>query len=190
MSTIKPSGAVVVSRKVKRESNGGINRVLRSIIRSEWEGGETAVDLANRHGVTTRTIFRWKTEEKWDRENGGTDHILEYARAAIAKKTEECKMEVHLAIGDIINRQKATSAILSRMLEETLAQATAYPESKPAKQLHTIKIATEIARNIQLMERKAWGLDDEVKKKDNTAIYDILTETTELVALQGDGNSE
>lgn len=190
MSAVKPNGAVSITRRVRRETDGGINRVLRSIIRSEWEGGETATDIARRHGVTTRTICRWKTLEKWERSEGASDHILEYARAEIAKKTEECKMEVHLAIGDIINRQKATSAILFQMLEETLAKATAYPESKPAKQLHTIKIATEIARNIQLMERKAWGLDDEVKKKDNTAIYEILTEAPDVTPLQGQVDSE
>ena len=190
MSIIKPNGAVAIARKVKRESDGCINRVLKSIIRSEWENGETAADLSRRHGVTTRTISRWKSAEKWDRTNSGPDHLLDLARAEIAKKAEETKMEVHLAIEDVIVRQKATSAILSQMLEETLARASAYPESKPAKLLHTIKIATEIARNIQLMERKVWGLDNEAKREGKTAIYDILSETNELVALQGDGNSE
>ena len=190
MSTYKPSGAVRISRKVKRDSNGGVNYVLRSIIRSEWEGGESAVNLSKRHGVTTRTISRWKKEDEWSREHSGPDHILEYARAEIAKKTQESKMEVHLAISDVINRQKATSAILSQMLEETLARASAYPEAQPAKQLYTIKIATEIARNIQLMERKVWGLDDETKKKANTAIYDIISETSKLVPLQTNDDSE
>tara|TARA_Y100000593_G_scaffold81320_1_gene152113 strand:+ start:112 stop:684 length:573 start_codon:yes stop_codon:yes gene_type:complete len=190
MSVVKPNGAVTIARKVKRESDGGINRVLKSIIRSEWENGESAVDLSRRHGVTTRTISRWKAAEKWDRTNSGPDHLLEYARAEIAKKTEQTKMEVHLAIEDVIVRQKATSAILSQMLEETLARASAYPESKPAKQLHTIKIATEIARNIQLMERKVWNLDNETKKETNTAIFDVLSETTKLAALQTDDDSE
>tara|TARA_R100000322_G_scaffold88880_1_gene55261 strand:+ start:305 stop:877 length:573 start_codon:yes stop_codon:yes gene_type:complete len=190
MTAIKPNGAVTIARKIKRESDGGINRVLKSIIRSEWENGETATDLARRHGVTTRTISRWKAAEKWDRSNSGPDHLLDYARAEIAKKTEQTKMEVHLAIEDVIVRQKATSAILSQMLEETLARAQAYPESQPAKQLHTIKVATEIARNIQLMERKVWNLDNETQKADKTAIFDILSETTELVTLQSDDNSE
>ena len=190
MSTHHPKGAVRIARRVKREKDGSINRVLKSIIRSEWENGETSADLAKRHGVTTRTIYRWKQAEGWDRSNSGPDHLLDYARAEIAKKTEQCRMEVHLAIEDVINRQKATSAILSQMLEETLAKASAYPESKPAKQLHTIKIATEIARNIQLMERKVWGLDGEVKKKNKTEIFDIISEATEVVALQNPEDSE
>ena len=190
MSTQQPKGAVKISRRVKRERDGSINRVLKSIILSEWENGETAADLSRRHGVTTRTIYRWKEAEGWDRSNSGPDHLLEYARAEIAKKTEQCRMEVHLAIEDVITRQKATSAILFQMLEQTLAKASAYPESKPAKQLHTIKIATEIARNIQLMERKVWNLDNETQKKSKTEIFDILNETTEVVALQNSDDSE
>ena len=190
MTVKKPNGAVSIRRKVKRGNDGKINHVLRSIIRAEWENGENAVDLSRRHGVTTRTISRWKKSEQWSREDSSPDRLLEYARAEIAKKTEQTKMEIHLAIEDVIVRQKATSAILSQMLEETLARARAYPESKPAKQLYTIKVATEIARNIQLMERKVWGLDNEVKKKDNTAIYDIISETTELVPLQTNDDSE
>tara|TARA_R110000823_G_scaffold206898_2_gene337593 strand:+ start:1359 stop:1931 length:573 start_codon:yes stop_codon:yes gene_type:complete len=190
MSAKKPNGAVSVRRKVKRGDDGSINHVLRSIIRAEWENGENAVDLSRRHGVTTRTISRWKKSERWSRDDASPDKLLEYARAEITKKTEHTKLEVHLAIEDVIVRQKATSAILSQMLEETLARASAYPEAQPAKQLYTIKIATEIARNIQLMERKVWGLDEEVKKKDNTAIYDIISETSKLVPLQTNDDSE
>ena len=191
----KPSGGVSITRAVKREKDGSVNRVLRAIIRSEWEGGETAADLSRRHGVTTRTISRWREADEWSRENNpGPDSILEYAKAAIAKQTEECRMEVHLAIEDVIVRQKSVSAVLSQMLEETLASAKAFPESKPAKQLHTIKIATEIARNIQLMERKVWGLDTVVKSKSTTEIYDIISETSErtvdLVALPSSDDSE
>ena len=59
------------------------------------------------------------------------------------------------------------------MLNEAMAKAMAYPHQDSFRQLLIIKVATEVARNIQMMDRKTWGLDD----KSNTrvsGIYEVL----------------
>lgn len=60
-----------------------------------------------------------------------------------------------------------------------MARALAYPHEDSFRQLLIIKVATEVARNIQMMDRKTWGLDD--KQVKTSAIYEVLTDMEDKV---------
>jgi PIN domain nuclease of toxin-antitoxin system len=173
---IVPEGHVTAGKKViKREAHGAINGVLRSIIQAEWESGETVAALAKRHGITARTIHRWKNDDNWERSADGTSTaILEHARAEIRRKVERSKIEVTAAIEDVVASHKAATQTLNSMMQEAMSRALAYPHKDPFRQLLIVKVASEVARNIQMMDRKTWGID-ESKTKTTTEIFDVLT---------------
>ena len=54
-----------------------------------------------------------------------------------------------------------------------MSRAIAYPNEDPFKQMLVIKVGSEIARNIQMLQNKAWGLDSKTKTS-ATAIYEVL----------------
>ena len=182
---IVPEGHVTAGKKaIKREAHGAINGVLRSIIQAEWESGETVSALAKRHGITARTIHRWKNDNSWERSADGTSTaILEHARAEIRRKVERSKVEVTAAIEDVVASHKAATQTLNAMMQEALSRALAYPHKDPFRQLLTIKVATEVARNIQMMDRKTWNIDDS-KTKTTTEIFDVLTTMESTVERQ------
>lgn len=191
--TIVPSGHVPAGKRiVKKEAHGAINGILRSIIQAEWESGETVKVLADRHGITARTIHRWKGKYGWERSVDGTSSaILEHARAEIRRKVEQSKVEVTAAIEDVIARHKATTETLSQMLYEAMGRASAYPHKDPFRQMLIIKVASEVSKNIQSMDRKTWSIDDS-KTKTTTEIFDVLTtmeSTVERQALAADKSS-
>tara|TARA_Y100000592_G_C5449210_1_gene307775 strand:- start:23 stop:262 length:240 start_codon:yes stop_codon:yes gene_type:complete len=66
------------------------------------------------------------------------------------------------------------------MLQEAMCKALAYPHEDSFRQLLIIKVATEVARNIQMMDRKTWGLDDKSNTK-TTALYEVLNNMEETV---------
>ena len=173
---IVPSGHVPAGKRiVKKEAHGAINGILRSIIQAEWESGETVKLLASRHDVTARTIHRWKTKHGWERSVDGTSSaILEHARAEIRRKVEQSKVEVTAAIEDVVARHKATSETLGQMLYEAMGRASAYPHKDPFRQMLIIKVASEVSKNLQSMDRKTWSIDDS-KTKTTTEIFDVLT---------------
>jgi len=174
--TIVPKGHVPAGKRiVQKEAHGAINSVLRSIIQAEYESGETVKLLAQRHGVTARTIHRWKSKHNWERSSDGTSSaILEHARAEIRRKVEQSKIEVTAAIEDVVARHKATTETLGQMLYEAMGRASAYPHKDPFRQMLIIKVATEVSKNIQSMDRKTWNIDDS-KTKTTTEIFDVLT---------------
>ena len=108
-----------------------------------------------------------------------TDFILEKARDLIREKRELAATEAEAAIDGVIASQKATSRSLHAMLEDAMARALAYPHEDSFRQLLIIKVATEVARNIQMMDRKTWGLDD--KQVKTSAIYEVLTDMEDKV---------
>ena len=188
--SIVPAGHIPAGKRiVQKEAHGAINGVLRSIIQAEWESGETVKLLAERHGVTARTIHRWKTKYNWERSADGTSSaILEHARAEIRRKVEQSKVEVTAAIEDVMARHKATTETLGQMLYEAMGRASAYPHKDPFRQMLIIKVASEISKNIQAMDRKTWNID-ESKTKTTTEIFDVLTtmeSTVERQALAAD----
>lgn len=98
----------------------------------------------------------------------------------IQQRAETATVEVEAAIDEVINAQKATSRSLRDMLGDAMARALAFPHDDPFRQLLVIKVASEVARNIQMMDRKTWGLDDGSHKK-QTAIFEVLTDMEDKV---------
>jgi hypothetical protein len=174
--TIVPNGHIPAGKRIlQKEAHGAISSILRSIIQAEWESGEPVKTLSGRHDVTARTIHRWKNKFGWERSADGTSSaILEHARAEIRRKVEQSKVEVTAAIEDVIARHKATSETLGQMLYEAMGRASAYPHRDPFRQMLIIKVASEVSKNIQSMDRKTWSIDDS-KTKTTTEIFDVLT---------------
>ena len=69
------------------------------------------------------------------------------------------------------------------MLSEAMGRATAYPHRDPFRQMLIIKVATEIAKNIQAIDRKTWGLDH-TKTTTTTAIFDVLSSMEDNVSVE------
>ena len=79
-----PVGLVPTSGRIRKERHGAINSTLRAVIRAEWESGESATQLARRHGVTSRTIQRWISKHEWERSaEDAPSAILQHARREI-----------------------------------------------------------------------------------------------------------
>ncbi len=99
--------------------------------------------------------------------------VLDRARRAIQQQVEDSGEEAEAEIQRVLKEQKGTSRVLSEMLAEAMSRAAAYPNEDPFKQMLVIKVGTEIARNIQMIQNKAWGLDNK-SKTSATAIYEVL----------------
>lgn len=172
------------------EGKGLYGKTLRSIVRAEWEAGETMRVLSKRHGMTARTIERWRHRYKWDRDStDAASAILQFARAEIRRKVELQKVEVETNLSDILIRHKAASATLMDMLGEAMTRAMAYPHKDPFRQMLIIKVATEVARNVQLMDRKTYRLDDGAgTTKTTTAIFEVLDRVEDAVVVAPGGD--
>tara|TARA_R110002020_G_scaffold13231_9_gene47734 strand:+ start:596 stop:1240 length:645 start_codon:yes stop_codon:yes gene_type:complete len=183
----QPVGLVPLNERLPRGPRGTVHRDLKALIRAEYESGETIKGLAERHGVTARTIHRWKLEERWERSAElASDIILERARGVIRQKVESTEVEVTAAVEGVIARHKAATETLTEMTQEALARAMAYPNEDPFKQLLVIKVASEVIRNVSALDRKTWGLEDRVRTS-TTAIYDVLSnmeQSAEVKALR------
>ena len=145
--------------------------------------------LAERHDVTARTIFRWKEKYNWvrDPEGSGTSSaILAHARAEIRRKVEMQKVEVETAFTDVMVRHKAATATLTDMLHEAMGRALAYPHKDPFRQMLVIKVASEVAKNIQIMDRKTYEMDDNKTKTTTTAIFEVLDTMEDRVEAKAD----
>ena len=176
-----PAGAI---KKVPKEAHGRVHKTVRSIIRAEWESGESAALLAKRHGISSRSISRWISKEGWTRSADDTPSaILQHARREIQRKVETAKVEATAAIEDVLAEHKGASHTLKALLHEATSRALAYPHKDPFRQLLTIKVASEVARNIQAMDRKTWGFDEN-KTKTTTQIFDVLSTMEEKVERQ------
>lgn len=89
-----------------------------AVVRAEWESGSTVGSLAEKHNLSSRTIHRWKTKEKWKKDPEQLkDYVLEKARAVVQAKVAEASEEAEAAIELVVARQKATSATLAEMLQ-------------------------------------------------------------------------
>lgn len=176
-----PAGEI---RRVPKEAHGRVHKTVRSIIRAEWESGESATLLAKRHNVSTRSITRWISKENWTRSaDDAPSAILQHARREIQRKVETAKVEATAAIEDVLAEHKGASHTLKALLHEATSRALAYPHKDPFRQLLTIKVASEVARNIQAMDRKTWGFDEN-KTKTTTQIFDVLSTMGEKVERQ------
>ena len=169
-----PKGMEPLGKTMPKGSRGRTNEDLMGLIRAEWESGHSAESLAAKHGLSSRTIHRWKTKENWERNPDQLkDFVLTKARQAIEAKVALASEEAEAAIEGVIAQQKATTRTLADMLNEAMAKAMAYPHQDSFRQLLIIKVATEVARNIQMMDRKTWGLDDKSNTK-VSGIYEVL----------------
>tara|TARA_R110002020_G_scaffold202722_1_gene405812 strand:- start:3692 stop:4051 length:360 start_codon:yes stop_codon:yes gene_type:complete len=99
--------------------------------------------------------------------------VLDRARRSIQQQVAEAGEEAEAEIGLVVKEQKGISRMLSQMLGEAMSRAIAYPNEDPFKQMLVIKVGSEIARNIQMLQNKAWGLDSKTKTS-ATAIYEVL----------------
>ena len=169
-----------LNERLPKGPGGRIHPELRAMIQAEYESGEKVATLAVRHGVTERTIHRWKESGDWQRSTRLTsDAILERARGVIEQKIQTSEIEVTAEVEGVLARHKAATSTLMEMMNEALARAMAYPNEDPFKQLLVIKVASEIVKNVSFLDRKTWGLDDRAKTS-TTAIYEVLSgmETT------------
>ena len=179
-----PVGLVPTSHRIRKERHGAINRTLRAVIRAEWESGETATKLAERHGVNARSIYRWIQKDGWERSNeDAPSAILQHARREIKRKVEDAKIEATAAVEAVLASHKGSSETLKSMLNEAMGRALAYPHQDPFRQMLIIKVATEIAKNIQAIDRKTWGLDH-TKTTTTTAIFDVLSSMEDNVSVE------
>tara|TARA_R110002051_G_scaffold15110_6_gene47736 strand:- start:14656 stop:15375 length:720 start_codon:yes stop_codon:yes gene_type:complete len=176
-----PEGAL---RRVPKEAHGRVHKTVRSIIRAEWESGESSSLLAKRHGISSRSISRWIAREEWERSaDDAPSAILQHARREIQRKVETARVEATAAIEDVLSEHKGTSHVLKSLLHEATSRALAYPHKDPFRQLLAIKVASEVAKNIQSMDRKTWGFDEN-KTKTTTQIFDVLSTMGEKVERQ------
>jgi transcriptional regulator GlxA family with amidase domain len=176
-----PRGMMSLGERLPRGPRGTASPELMAVVRAEWESGSTVESLAEKHSLSSRTIHRWKTKEKWKKDPEQLkDYVLEKARAVVQAKVVEASEEAEAAIELVVARQKATSSTLAEMLQEAMSKALAYPHEDSFRQLLIIKVATEVARNIQMMDRKTWGLDDKSNTK-TTALYEVLNNMEETV---------
>tara|TARA_R110002050_G_scaffold174854_3_gene307759 strand:+ start:4127 stop:4756 length:630 start_codon:yes stop_codon:yes gene_type:complete len=179
-----PVGLVPTSGRIRKERHGAINSTLRAVIRAEWESGESATQLARRHGVTSRTIQRWISKHEWERSaEDAPSAILQHARREIKRKVEDAKIEATAAVESVLASHKGSSETLKSMLSEAMGRALAYPNQDPFRQMLIIKVATEIAKNIQAIDRKTWGLDH-TKTTTTTAIFDVLSSMEDNVSVE------
>lgn len=179
-----PVGLVPTSHRIRKERHGAINRTLRAIIRAEWESGESIKKLSERHGVTSRSIHRWIKKEEWQRSNeDAPSAILQHARREIKRKVEDAKVEATAAVETVLASHKGASEALKDMLNEAMSRALAYPHQDPFRQMLIIKVASEITKNIQAIDRKTWGLDH-TKTTTTTAIFDVLSSMEDNVSVE------
>lgn len=169
-----PSDLAPLSQRMPKGPKGKMNEQVMAIIRAEYESGTNIEALAQRHGMSARTIHRWKKKEEWERNPEVlTDMILQKARQSIEQKAQNLSQIAEADVERVIQSHRAASKVLQDLLTETLAKVLAYPHEDPFRQLLTIKVGTEVARNIQMMDRKSWGLEDRAKGS-TTAIYELL----------------
>lgn len=179
-----PAGLVPMNKRTRKEKHGAINRTLRAVMRAEWEAGESTATLAKRHGVTDRTIYRWIKKHEWERSVDDTPSaILQHARREIQRKVESARVEATAAVEDVLASHKGASEVLKNLLQEAMSRALAYPHNDPFRQLLIVKIASEVTKNIQAIDRKTWGLDH-TKTVSQTEIYDVLTSMEDDVSVE------
>lgn len=125
--------------------------------------------------------------EQWDRDpEASVEVVLDRARRTIRSHVENAGSDAEAEIQKVLREQKGASRMLSEMLGEAMSRAAAYPNEDPFKQMLVIKVGSEIARNIQMIQNKAWGLDNKKTSK-ATAIYEVLQtmeDTSERKALR------
>ena len=101
----------------------------------------------------------------------------------LRRKVEDAKIEATAAVESVLASHKGSSETLKSMLSEAMGRALAYPNQDPFRQMLIIKVATEIAKNIQAIDRKTWGLDH-TKTTTTTAIFDVLSSMEDNVSVE------
>jgi len=126
--------------------------------RAEWESGAAMTTVAKKHNVSRATLYRAK-------------EVLE-AREADAIEELEAHVET------VITRHRELSDKLHGMVQDAFNRVEADPEPEPFKQAMSVKICSELLRNLVNENSKIYGL---APPKAQAAVVSKPTKLSELL---------
>lgn len=127
--------------------------------RAEWESGTNMTTVAKKHNVSRATLYRNKDEQGWIRQDRiKADALYERAKEVIEARENDALEELEAHVESVIKRQRGLADELYGMVKDAFDRVQAQPETETFKQAMSVKICSELLRNLVNENSKIYGL--------------------------------
>ena len=127
--------------------------------RAEWESGVKMTTVAKKHGVSRATLYRRKEDEGWSRsDTAKAEALYERAKEVIESRELEALEELEAHIGTVVSRQRHLADNLHAMVKNAFDRVEKEPQSNAFKYAMSVKICSELLRNLVNENSKIYGL--------------------------------
>ncbi len=147
--------------------------------RAEWESGAAMTAVAKKHNVSRATLYRAKDEQAWVRtDQVKADKLYERAKEVLEAREADAIEELEAHVEAVITRHRELSDKLHGMVQDAFNRVEADPEPEPFKQAMSVKICSELLRNLVNENSKIYGL---APPKAQAAVVSKPTKLSELL---------
>tara|TARA_R110000751_G_scaffold48307_1_gene107709 strand:+ start:767 stop:1288 length:522 start_codon:yes stop_codon:yes gene_type:complete len=127
--------------------------------RAEWESGTNMTAVAKKHNVSRATLYRAKEDQAWIRQDRiKADALYERAKEVLEARETEAMEELESHVESVITRQRGLANELYGMVKDAFDRVQAQPEAETFKQAMSVKICSELLRNLVNENSKIYGL--------------------------------
>jgi len=127
--------------------------------RAEWESGVKMTTVAKKHGVSRATLYRRKEEEGWSRsDTAKAEALYERAKEVIESRELEAIEALEAHLETVVNRQRTLADELHNMVQNAFDRVQSEVEPSAFKQAMSVKICSELLRNLVNENSKIYGL--------------------------------
>lgn len=147
--------------------------------RAEWESGTGMTTVAKKHNVSRATLYRRKEEEGWQRaDRVKADALYERAREVIEARENDALEELESHVETVVKRQRNLADRLHDMVKDAFDRVQSVPENESFKQAMSVKICSELLRNLVNENSKIYGL---APPKSQAAVVAKSTKLSDLL---------
>ena len=147
--------------------------------RAEWESGVKMTTVAKKHNVSRATLYRAKNEEGWSRsDTAKAEALYERAKEVIESRELEALEELESHLEVVVKRQRTLADDLHGMVKTAFDRVETHEEPNAFKYAMSVKICSELLRNLVNENSKIYGL---VSPKKSQATAARPTKLSELL---------
>jgi len=144
------------------------------MVRRDWANGVPVKTLADVYGMSEQTVWNRKTKEQWDLPITQVKASIQEAKEAAEGRVIAVIEETEQSMRGVLERHKGISHRIAGLLDQTVTRIEEMandPEVAPQKVLQALKVAGDVASNLQKNERRSWGMDE---KQGASSLEDFL----------------
>lgn len=129
--------------------------------RAEWESGVSMSAVAKKHAVSRATLYRYKKDESWERSSTAkAEKLYERAKEVIESRELEALEELEAQVETVVKRQRTLADDLHSLVRTAFdrVENEGPQEDNPFKYAMSVKICSELLRNLVNENQKIYGL--------------------------------